>query len=222
MMTSHPRNRRYRRQEKTVLITGGSEGIGYAAASAFTRAGASNLIIISRRPEQLAEAKKGLEELNSSTKVHTFVASIDDVEKMKSIFTDVRAKIAEPDVLMLNAGRCHEPAPTLDIPVDSLWADFEINVKGNFGLVKEYLSPETLTKKKKIINVSSMLAHNIFPSGAGYGASKAALVKLLDHVQDEYADKNVYITSFHPGAVLTAMARKNGFGPSSFDWENGM
>lgn len=99
--------------------------------------------------------------------------------------------------------------------------DFDINVKGNLNYVSEYLKPETLTKHKIILNVSSTAAHIHIPGIASYGAAKAAFVHLLMHLQREYADKDVRITSFHPGAILTTMARQAGYDENSIPWENG-
>lgn len=207
-------------QGKTILITGGSEGIGYAIVTAFAAAGAANIIILSRRAELLEEAKKNVTQAHPATKVHTFPASIDDAEKVKSAFADVRTQIVEPDIIVLCAARGQQPAPTLEVPVDGFWKDFEINVRGNLSVVTEYLHPDTLTKKKKIINVSTTGAHQRIPGMAGYGASKEAFVHILMHLQEEHVDKNVHITSYHPGPILTSTAKANGFDKYPIPWEN--
>ena len=121
---------------KTILVTGESEGIGYAIVAAFAAAGAANVIILSRRAELLDEAKKNITQEYPATKIHTFPASIDDAKKIVSVFADIRAHIAEPDVLVLNAASGHPPAPTLSVPIDSLFKDFEVNVKGHLNVVR--------------------------------------------------------------------------------------
>lgn len=94
---------------KTILITGGSEGIGWTIVAAFAAAGAGNIIILSRRAELLEEAKKNIAQAHSATQIHTFPASIDDADNVKSIFAQVRASMDEPDVLVLCAARGHPP-----------------------------------------------------------------------------------------------------------------
>lgn len=131
----------------------------YVVVAAFAAAGAANIIILSRRAELLQEAKKSIAQEHPATKIHTCPASIDDAKKVPSIFAEIRAHITEPDILVLCAARGHLPAPTLSVPVDSLWKDFEINVKGNLNVVTEFLRPETLVMEKKIINVSTTGAH---------------------------------------------------------------
>lgn len=216
-----PSNPALSAEGKTILIIGGSEGIGYAIVAAFAAAGAANIIILSRRAELLEEAKRNITQEHPATKVHTFSASIDDAERVLSVFADIRAHITEPDVLVLCAARGHPPAPTLSVPIDSLFKDFEVNVKGNLNVVTEFLSPETLVKEKKIVNVSTMGVHQRIPCMAGYGASKEAFMHILMHLQEEYADKNVRITSFHPGAILTSAVKANGFDKYPIAWGDG-
>lgn len=205
----------------TLLITGGSQGIGLAICKAFAAADASNIIILAQNAERLAKVKESLEQEFKSTKVHTYSVSIDDADRVKSIFAEVRTNIVEPDVLVLNAGRGHKPAPVLSIPVDDFFKDFEINVKANMSFVAEYLKPDTLTKPKVILNVSSTVANIRLPHLSAYGASKEAFIAMLDHVQAEYKEKGVKIVSFHPGAIYTSMAEKAGFGKDSFDYDQG-
>lgn len=205
---------------KTILITGGSEGIGYAIIVAFAAAGASNIIILSRRQNLLEEAKKNVTQEYPATKIHTFSASISDTDKVKTVYAAVR-QIAEPDVLVLCAASSHQKTPTLSIPVDILSEDFEINVRGNLDVVSEYLRPETLVKEKKIINVSTSGAIQSLPGMAGYGASKAAFLHILMHLQEEHAGQNVRIVSYQPGFILTSSAKSHGFDKYPIAWDNG-
>lgn len=75
---------------KTLFITGGSQGIGLAICKAFAAAGASVIIIVAQNLERFSTAKKTLEEAHFSTKVYTFSTAIDDAEKVKSMFAEVR------------------------------------------------------------------------------------------------------------------------------------
>ena len=208
---------------KTILVTGGTAGIGFSIVKSLAIAGASNIIIIARRPEALAETKKNIETSYPSTKIHTFTAAITDSEEIKSIFAQIRdERIDEPDVLILNAAILNFPAPTLSIPVDEITSSFETNVMANLNLVRNYLTPDTLNKPKKIINISSTVAHALLPMFAAYGASKLAFVHLLLYIQSDLADKDVRIINLQPGAVLTDMARGAGYNEDNFDkWDDG-
>lgn len=164
------------------------------------------------------EAKKNITQGYPATKFHTFPTSIGDAKRVSSVFADIRAHITEPDVAVLNAARGYSPAPTLSVPIDSLFADFEINVRGHLNVVTEFLHPETLVKEKKIVNVSTTGAHQRIPCMAGYGASKEAFMHISMHLQEEYADKDVHITSYHPCTILTSRVKANGFDKYPITW----
>lgn len=117
-------------QGKTIIVTGGSAGIGLSIVTSFESAGASIIVIISRNAGRLAETKKSVESLYSGTKFYTFAASITDLDKITSIFNEVRLQINEPDVLVLNAGSSHLNASPLSIPPDSFWHDLKSTSKG--------------------------------------------------------------------------------------------
>lgn len=170
---------------------------------------------------RLADAKQNLEHAYPSTNVHTFVAEVDDTTKTTSLFEEIRANIAEPDVLVLNAGSGHPPSPALAISEDSLVKDFDVNVRGNLSYVAEYLKPETLIKEKVILNVSTFATHFPVLNFASYGASKLAMIHFLMHVQAEHDDQNVRILNLHPGVVYTSMVQGSGVGKDSISWDDG-
>lgn len=206
---------------KTVLVTGATQGIGYAIATAYAAAGAANVIVTGQNAERLASAKTSLEREFPATKAQTYSASVDDNAATVSLFAEIRANIAEPDILVLNAGNSSKPGPVLQIPDGALQKDFDVNVKGNLDYVIEFLKPEALTKEKVILNVSTTVAHFVARGLASYSATKMTMVNLLMHVQEEYAEKNVRVISFHPGAVFTSLARSNGYDEDSFPYDDG-
>jgi NAD(P)-dependent dehydrogenase (short-subunit alcohol dehydrogenase family) len=74
------------------------------------------------------------------------------------------------------------------------------------------------------MNVSSFAAHaNPLPLQGAYGASKAALSSLFQHLAEEIPAEKVQIVSFHPGAIFTPGARRNaGLDETSLPWDDGM
>ncbi|KAL8836833.1 MAG: hypothetical protein Q9176_006066 [Flavoplaca citrina] len=210
---------------KTVLVTGGSEGIGFAICEAFANAGASNLIIVSRRLHPLVDAEIKLENrhLPRETNIKTFRASITDSEAAEGIFDEIRTNmLLEPDILVLCAASKCTQGPILTIPSEEIQRDFDTNVTANLNWVRHFLLPEAARKvaNKKIINVSSCSAHMTLPYRGSYGASKEAFVHLLAHVQRDHADTGVKIFNFHPGGVLTNMTRAMGMNEDSFPWDD--
>jgi short-subunit dehydrogenase len=204
---------------KTVLITGGSQGIGLAIATAFAVAGAAHIILVARSQGTLAEAKKSLQSTNPTTKIHTFTTEITDADAVKTLFATVRADLTDPDVLVLNAARASTPGPTLANPAKSLARDFEVNVIANMSFLTEYLQEDTLTKPKVVLNVSTAAANQAMPNLASYGASKLAFLFLCMHLQAELRDKDVRIMNFQPGAILTTAARNAGMTEETMSWD---
>lgn len=208
---------------KTVVVTGGSQGIGLAICTAFAEAGASNLIIVSRRATPFDMAMIMLEKNHPATTVTVFRASITDSEATGEIFDTVRTRMElEPDILILcTASKCTQ-GPILEIPEEEIQLDFDTNVTANLNWVRHFLLPESARKapNKKIINVSSCSAHMTLPYRGSYGASKEAFVHLLAHVQHDHVDTGVKIFNFHPGGVLTSMTRAMGMNEDSFPWDD--
>ncbi|KAI4095285.1 MAG: hypothetical protein LQ339_007282 [Xanthoria mediterranea] len=210
---------------KTVLVTGGSQGIGLAICTSFAEAGASNLIIVSRRASPFDEAMVLLEKYHPATTVSVLRASITDPQATGEIFNTIRTSMyLEPDILVLCAASKCTQGPILTIPEAEIQRDLDTNVTANLNWVRHFLLAPNAAKRipdnKKIINVSSCSAHMTLPGRGSYGASKEAFVHLLAHVQRDHADTGVKIFNFHPGGVLTSMTRAMGMNQDSFPWDD--
>ncbi|KAI4228730.1 MAG: hypothetical protein L6R36_001420 [Xanthoria steineri] len=208
---------------KIVLVTGGSQGIGLAICTAFAEAGASNLIIVSRRATPFDEAMVVLEKTYPATTVTVLRASITDPKATGEIFNTIRTSMdLEPDILVLCAASKCTQGPILTIPEAEIQQDFNTNVTANLDWVRHFLLPDSARRipDKKIINVSSCSAHMTLPGRGSYGASKEAFVHLLAHVQRDHADTGVKIFNFHPGGILTSMTRAMGMNEDSFPWDD--
>ncbi|MCJ1255952.1 hypothetical protein MMC24_003771 [Lignoscripta atroalba] len=208
---------------RTVLITGGSQGIGLAITNAYAAAGASHIIVVARREGPLAETKKSIEHAYPSTTVHTYAATITEPDKIQSVFSSVRSEIGEPDILILCAGFVNRRSPALATPLTEIRQCYEINVIANMNIVHNFLSPQASTKdeeekKKIIINISTAAAHMYSPGIGAYGASKGAFVQMLAHIQNETPGLRVH--DLQPGMVYTQMVRDSGFGENDAPWDN--
>lgn len=206
---------------KTVVITGGNQGIGLAITNAFAAAGASHIAILARNATSIAETKASVEKDHPATTVHAYATSITEAEKVASAFAVIRSEMGEPDILVLCAG-VPSDSTTLPTQFDDLFTNFEVNLKGNLIVSNNFLPPDKPKKGKVLINISTGAAHVHPPKRAMYGASKVAFVHVLADMHNEEKDNGVRITSMHPGTVLTAMARRVGLSESSaYKWDDG-
>jgi NADP-dependent 3-hydroxy acid dehydrogenase YdfG len=116
---------------RTVLITGGSSGIGFAIARAFAQASAFHVIITGRRETVLADAVSRLKAENAvGTLITGLVSDMSDPQDAEKLWSGFKSKGIVVDVLVLNAMKLGELKPILQAGVESTWSAFETNVRG--------------------------------------------------------------------------------------------
>ncbi|RAH41257.1 SDR family NAD(P)-dependent oxidoreductase [Aspergillus brunneoviolaceus CBS 621.78] len=204
---------------KTILVTGGSTGVGYSICQAFAEAEVARIAIISRSPGPQAAAKAALEAAHPAVQIVTYAASITDHARMAAIL----AELGRVDVLVLCAAVVHRQVPATAITAAEMQAAFDVNVLAPFHLVQAYLAATTTTTTtaatKTVIHVSSAAAQTRSPFRAGYGPSKAAATQLMQHFAAERAGPALRVFSFHPGAFYTPSVAEH-YAPDSTGWED--
>ena len=186
---------------KTVFITGGGAGIGFATARAFAAAGASTVAISGRTEQTLLSAKKDIESAHKGVKVLTFIADVTDQKAVDAAFLST-GKI---DVLVHNAGYLPQLVPITESGIQDWWAGFEINVKGAFIVTRAFL--KVATRDATIVDLTTGMVHfPAFPRYSAYQASKMAELRFFDSVQLE--NPNLHVVHVHPGVVVTDMYQK--------------
>jgi len=191
--------------DKSVLITGGSRGIGKAIAEAFVKAGA-RVYVCSRDAESCNQTAQELSAFGSCAALPCNVASADDRRRLVVAFTQREKAL---NVLINNAGAIWA-APLAEYPESGWDKVFDVNVKGTFFLVKE-LAPllaagATADDPSRIINVGSIDAFHI-PSHETYAytSSKAALHQLTLHLASQLAAQHITANVIAPGMFPSRM-----------------
>ena len=202
---------------KTILITGGASGVGYAISKAFASTGVSRIAIIGRSLKPLEKAKHDLEEEFPSLQVLMYQASVTDHDRMSQIVQE----LGTIDVLVLNAATAHRRAEATDITVEEMKDAFETNVVAPFNIAKAYLAlPKPAAGSKTIINISAAAAHLPGHHRVGYGSSKAAGVQVMQNFASQYKDyESVRVFSFHPGSFYTEGVAAN-IPKGMMEWED--
>jgi NAD(P)-dependent dehydrogenase (short-subunit alcohol dehydrogenase family) len=187
---------------RVVLITGGSSGIGLAAAKKIAAAGAK-VLIVARDPQKLAEAKQEIAEHGS---VYTYQADIGDEKQCGEFIATVLKQHGQVDILVNNAGRSIRRA--IESSYDR-FHDFERTMQINyFGALRVTLAllPAMAGRHRgHIINISSIGVLTNAPRFSAYIASKAALDAFSRCAASEYADTGVKFTTINMPLVKTPM-----------------
>jgi 3-oxoacyl-[acyl-carrier protein] reductase len=185
-----------------VLITGGSSGIGRAAAEVLKHAGA-RVAITGRDPERLAEAARSLGVVG----IQADVANEADVLRT---FREVKEKLGDLDVLINNAGTA-----VLKELVDQDRASFDdvfaTNVTGVMLMSREAARLFKERKRGNLINISSTAGTRGAPKGTAYYGSKFALRGMTECWRAELRKFNVRVFLINPSEVITPFAQKAGF-----------
>ena len=190
-------------KSKSVLITGGSRGLGYAMAAAMINQG-HRVAITGRDDRKLKEVASNLP---GCVAIHADVA---DPGQTASVIQEVTQGIGPVDVLINNAGIGggeNGPQTLVDSDADTWWRVQETNVRGPM-LYSKALLPGMLERADGvIINIGSYIAIRPSPMATAYGTSKAALARLSDCLAAEVAGQGVQVFCVSPGLVLTDMTR---------------
>jgi NAD(P)-dependent dehydrogenase (short-subunit alcohol dehydrogenase family) len=185
-------------QDKIVLVTGGSSGLGLAIAQELAGQGAT-LVITGRRQEQLTEALSKLGERASAV-----VADVSVLADLTVLFAEIKDRHGRLDVLVANAGM-GEIAPLGNITEAYFDRVFSTNVKGVTFTVQEALP--LMGKGSSIVIIGSTASIDPGPGLSVYGATKAALRTLVRSWTLDIKGSGVRINLLSPGPVDTPSLR---------------
>ena len=180
---------------KVVVVTGGSSGIGLAAAKAFSAEGAS-VFITGRRQETLDAAVKQIG--GKVTAVQGDMSKLADIDRL---YDAIQQKHAQIDVLFANAGG-GEMVPLGAISEEHYQSTFDTNVKGVLFTVQKALP--LLKDGASIILTSSTTSISGTPAFSVYSATKAAVRNFARNWMLDLKDRHIRVNAVSPGVTDTA------------------
>ena len=190
-------------RNRVVVITGGSSGIGKAAALKVAGAG-GRVVICARGADELAATKAEIEAAGGTC--HTYVADLSDLNSCDALVKQVLAEHGRVDILVNNAGRSIRRAISASF---DRFHDFErtmqLNYFGALRLIMGVLPGMAERHRGHIINISSIGVLTNSPRFSAYVASKAALDAFSRCAQAEYSDNGVSFTTINMPLVKTPM-----------------
>ncbi|GAA5541228.1 SDR family oxidoreductase [Brucella sp. NBRC 113783] len=186
-------------QDKVVVITGASSGLGEAAARRLAEGGAK-LVLGARRLDRL-KALAGELKLAEGAVLRTDVTDRLQVQHLVDQAVKLHGRV---DVLINNAGLM--PHSMLEMgKVDDWDRMIDVNIKGVLYGIAAALPHMRDQKSGHIINVSSVAGHKVGPGGAVYSATKTAVRVISEGLRQEVKPYNIRTTVISPGAVATEL-----------------
>jgi short-subunit dehydrogenase len=188
---------------KVVLITGGSSGIGEAAAKKIAEAG-GEVILVARTPQNL---EKVADEIRRDGGIaHVYPCDLADMDAIAAMADKVLDDIGGVDILINNAGRSIRRSLALSYDrIHDYQRTMQLNYLGAVQLILKFIPGMRERGFGQIINVSSVGVQTRAPRFGAYIASKAALDSLCDALQAEVVNDDVKFTTVHMALVRTPM-----------------
>ena len=186
-------------ENKVVVITGASSGLGEAAARLLAKEGAK-LVLGARRLDRL-QTLAGELSLGKDAILQTDVTGVDRVRRLVDHAVKTHGRL---DVIINNAGLMpHSPLERGKI--DDWDRMIDVNIKGVLYGIAAALPHMKTQKSGHIINVSSVAGHKVGPGGAVYAATKHAVRVISEGLRQEVKPYNIRTTIISPGAVATEL-----------------
>ncbi len=191
--------------DKNILITGGSSGIGKALIAEFYTNGARSFSVVGRSKSKMKDLEKEFPEAEFIF-IEGDVSQLSDIKK---IISEVQKHWKSIDILVNNAGVVSAGALE-DISDEDIIAQQNINVTGLILLTKHALPLLKESKEAAIINVSSGLGLIGMPFYAPYAATKAAVKQFSEAMRRELKDYPMHVMTVYPTATDTPMMETAG------------
>lgn len=185
-------------KDKTVIITGGSEGVGAAAARKFAEAGA-NLMLVARGRKKLEAIA---EELRDKTRVEIFPMDVSDAEACADLFKKAQFEYGRIDVLVNNAGY-HRRGLAETVDAEEMGKMVDVNLRAPIILTRLALPYLRDAGGGAIINVGSLAGRTPVPNSATYAATKAGLRSFTYSLHEELRESGIKVAVVSPGPIDT-------------------
>ncbi|MEM7207450.1 MAG: SDR family NAD(P)-dependent oxidoreductase [Pseudomonadota bacterium] len=202
---------------KTILITGATDGIGLETAKILAQKG-HTLLMHGRNAEKLAAAERTVADQAPGAVIETYLADLSRMRDVAALANSVRDKHASLDVLINNAGIFRTPHPITD---DDLDVRFVVNTLAPYLLTQRLLP--VMGRDSRVVNLSSAAQSSVdYEALSGkikldnefeaYGQSKLAITMWTRHLADTLGDAAPLIVAVNPGSLLATKMVKEGFG----------
>ena len=188
--------------KKTVLITGGSRGIGAACVKLFAKSKAD--VAFTYTSNQIA-ANKLIEEVASISKIKSYRVDLISEHEIESSVKEIISDFGRVDILVNNAG-IWKFGKAEELTLKEWDETIRVNLTGTFLFTKEVIPKMKENKFGRIINISSTAGQRGEPFYSHYASSKGGVIALTKSLAAELGEYNINVNCVAPGWVITDMS----------------
>ena len=199
-------------QEKVVIVTGASSGIGRAAALLFAENG-WQVVGVGRSERELAALRDEAQSKSGNVKIH--LADICNTSQVERLVSETAENFNQIDVLVNSAGIIQN-GTIENTALDDWDKMMNINLRSVFYLMQKCV-PHLEATKGNIVNVSSVTGTRAFPNVLAYCVSKAAVDQLTRCAALELAPKHIRVNAVNPGVVVTNLHKRSGMNEENYE-----
>lgn len=188
--------------KKTVLITGGSRGIGAACVKLFAKSKAD--VAFTYNSNQIA-ANKLIEEVASTSKIKSYRVDLISEREIESSVKEIISDFGRIDILVNNAG-IWKFGKAEELTLKEWDETIRVNLTGTFLFTKAVIPKMKENKFGRIINISSTAGQRGEPFYSHYASSKGGVIALTKSLAAELGEYNINVNCIAPGWVITDMS----------------
>lgn len=192
-------------KKQTVLITGGTSGIGLELAKLFARDG-NDLIIVARDESELKQTAELLQN-GYQTKVETISKDLFNPDAAFEVYDELKARNVQVDILVNDAGQ-GQYGLFADSDIQRQLDIIQLNISSLVVLTHSFLNDMIARGEGRILNLSSIAGKLPGPWQAVYHGTKAFVQSFTEAIRNEVKDKGVVVTALLPGATDTDFFNK--------------
>ena len=193
---------------KTIWITGGSSGIGFATAQKFL-VNNWRVIISSSNNEKLKNAQERLGKSVDIENLYILKCNISSEDEVKKIINKIEKDISKIDIALLNAA-AYSPNKNQDFDIENYKLLIDVNLKGTLFCINT-LKDSMKGRDNIIAIVSSPIGYRGWPTSGAYGMTKAAQLNLAESLYFDFKKININVRVINPGFIDTEATKLNSF-----------
>ncbi|GMQ24747.1 SDR family oxidoreductase [Algoriphagus sp. oki45] len=185
---------------KSILVTGGTKGIGKAIIERFAKEG-FNILTCARNEQDLERLKASIESEYPGVRVFAKKADLSRADEVRS-FAEAAKAFSIPDALVNNTG-VFLPGAVHDEPAGNFELMMQTNLFSAYHLIRALVQDMIQRKSGHIFSMGSIAGLTAYPNGGSYAVSKWAMLGMTKCLREELKPHQIKVTSILPGATLT-------------------